>query len=76
MPLGTITGKGEMMNSKYSQSKPSAKRKGYEPPIGSCDHLISTSLRDLTLQYKNLQSEQEGSDDSNEAKPDVTPLEP
>lgn len=42
------------MNYKVGESNPSADGGAYECPDDSCNHLISTSLRDLNLAYRNL----------------------
>ncbi len=42
------------MNSKLNQSNPSSNGENYEFPVDSCDHLISTSLRDLNKKYREL----------------------
>ena len=62
------------MKFKSIQAKPSSKRKSYDHPIDHCNHLISTSLRDLKLKYQNLRSEQEDSIDLNKTKPDLKSL--
>ena len=62
------------MKFKSTQATPSSKRKIYEHPIDNCNHLISTSLRDLKLKYQNLRSEQGDSIDLNKTKPDLTSL--
>ncbi|MCF8092566.1 MAG: hypothetical protein K9K40_08900 [Desulfotignum sp.] len=46
------------MNSNSGQSSFSDDGDAYELPIDNCNHLISTSLRDLGLKYKELSHEQ------------------
>lgn len=46
------------MNSNSGQSSPSDDGGAYELPFDNCNHLISTSLRDLSLKYKGLSREQ------------------
>lgn len=58
------------MSSKYSQSNPSAEGSINEYPIHSCNHLISTSLKDLSEKYQNLRSKQVDSNDLNKKKLD------
>ena len=53
------------MNSEFGQSKPSADEGPYKYPVDSCTHLISTSLRDLRLEYQNLSPNQVDSTDLN-----------
>lgn len=53
------------MNLKSGQSNPPADGGAYEYPIDSCDHIFSTSLRDLSLKYQNLSPEQVDSGDLN-----------
>ena len=50
--------KGAIM--KKSQSDPGkfpSDGSAYEYPVDRCDHLVSTSLRDLGLKYQNLSPE-------------------
>lgn len=61
------------MSSKYSQSNPSAEGSINEYPIHSCNHLISTSLKDLSEKYQNLSPKQVDSNDLNKKK--ITQLE-
>lgn len=42
------------MNSKSGRSKSSDIGAAHESPVDVCDHLISTSLRDLRKKYKDL----------------------
>lgn len=56
------------MNSKSDQSDPSADESIHEFPIDSCDHMISTSLRDLNKKYKDLSHEKLDSTDVNTKK--------
>ena len=51
------------MNSNSGQSSPSDDGGAYEFPIDNCNHLISTSLRDLSFKYKELSREQADSTD-------------
>ncbi len=51
------------MSSKYGQPNPSAKGSTNEHPIHSCNHLISTSLKDLSEKYQNLSPKQVDSND-------------
>lgn len=44
------------MNYKSGESNPSIDGGDYECPIDSCNHLISTSLRDLSLTYRDLKA--------------------
>lgn len=46
------------MKSKSSYLNDSTDENNSEYPIDSCNHLISTSLRDLSSQYKNLMAKQ------------------
>lgn len=45
------------MTSKSHPQKNTGIKEGYDFPIDSCNHFISTSLRDLSLKYKSLDSE-------------------
>jgi hypothetical protein len=51
------------MNPNSGQSSPSDDGGAYELPIDNCNHLISTSLRDLSLKYQELSHEQADSID-------------
>lgn len=53
------------MSSKNSQSNSSAEESINEYPIHSCNHLISTSLKDLSEEYENLSPKQVDSNDLN-----------
>lgn len=57
------------MDSKSGQTKSSAGGEAYEHPVGSCNHLISTSLRDLSLEYQKLSLERGTPMDGNPKKP-------
>jgi hypothetical protein len=46
------------MKSNSGKSNPSGDRGTYEFHIDNCNHLISTSLRDLSFKYKELGREQ------------------
>ena len=54
-----------IMNLKHDESEPSSNGKNYESPIESCDHLISTSLRDLSKKYEDLSQGQSNAGDVN-----------
>ena len=53
------------MTLKSYQSDSSDDESIYEYPSDSCNHLISTSLRDLSSQYKNLKVTKLDSPDPN-----------
>lgn len=53
------------MNSKHDESELSSNGKNHESPIESCDHLISTSLRDLSKKYEDLIQGQSSAGDLN-----------
>lgn len=46
------------MNYKSGESNLSADSGVYEYTIDSCNHLVSTSLRDLSLTYQDLKAQQ------------------
>ena len=54
------------MDSKYGQSNNSSTKRAYELPIDSCNHFISTSLRDLSVKYKELSFDKADCIDANE----------
>lgn len=51
------------MDSKYGASKQSAIENNFKFSNDRCDHLISTSLRDLSKQYQDLSREIANSQD-------------
>ena len=60
------------MNSKHGKSKHSSAGIKFKYPIDSCNHLISTSLRDLGKQYQDLSHEIANSEDmKKKAKSDI-----
>lgn len=56
------------MSFKPRRSNPSTKGGGYESSIDRCNHSISTSLRDLRDQYKDLSAEKVKSNDLAKSK--------
>lgn len=56
------------MKSKSGQSNPSADEGVYEYPIDICNHLVSTSLRELSSKYQNFSPKQVDSTDLNKKK--------
>ncbi len=60
------------MNYKAGESNPPTNGDAYECPIDSCNHLISTSLRDLSLTYRNLKAKRVHPTDLN--KKDLTKI--
>lgn len=53
------------MKSKSDQSNPSADEGTHEYPIDCCNHLVTTSLRELGFKYQNLSSKRVDSTDLN-----------
>ena len=53
------------MSSKCCQSNLSAEGSMSEYPLHSCNHLISTSLKDLSEKYQNLRPRKVDSNDLN-----------
>lgn len=64
MLVNTIhRGEDIIMKSNSGKSNLSGDRRAYEFVTDSCDHLTTTSLRDLSLKYKELGREQADSID-------------
>lgn len=59
-----------MNSKKYGQSNSSAEGRVYGYQIDSCNHLISTSLKDLSAKYQDLSSET--TDSTGRVKNDLT----